>query len=108
MKNGMQHKAFIFKPTKNPMQSGTANVQHWVLEFTSDDRKFVEPLMGWVGSKDTTRQIKLRFPSQAEAVAYAEEHQIPYEIRNPNQRVVKPKSYTSNFAANRRKYSDKI
>jgi hypothetical protein len=103
----MQRKARIYKPAKTAMQSGSGKTDQWLLEFVSDDKKFVEPLMGWVGSRDTTRQIKLFFGTEAEAIAYAQAHDIPYELKEPKGRKIKPKSYAANFAANLRKYADK-
>ncbi len=102
----MQRKAIIYTPAKNAMQSGTRNTQSWILEFASDDRKFVDEMMGWIGGADTTRQLKLKFDSEAEAIAYAEEHNLAYETREPHQRSPHPKSYAKNFAFDRRKYSD--
>ncbi len=92
----------IYRPSKTAMQSGVRNTQRWVLEFDSVDNKFVEPLMGWTGSADTSGQLRLRFESRDAAVAFAERHGLSYRIREPKVRRVRPKSYAENFAYDRR------
>jgi hypothetical protein len=60
-------------------------------------RKDPDRLIGWVGSDDTTQQISLKFPTREAAIAYAERNGLTYQIDEPHQRVVKPKSYSDNF-----------
>ena len=36
----------IYKPARNAMQSGTNNINHWNLEFDTQER-WENPLMGW-------------------------------------------------------------
>lgn len=91
----------IYRPSKTAMQSGRSNTKMWVLEFDTGPTRFVEPLMGWVGSDDTTRQVRLRFSTKEEAVAYAEHNGFQYRVQEPKTRRIKPKSYAENFAFNR-------
>lgn len=102
----MTQKAIIFQPTKTAMQSGKAKTKSWHFKFISDDKKFVEPMMGWIGSNDTTRQLSLTFDTAEEAIAYAESKKIEYTVRQPHKRTLKKKSYADNFAFSQRKYSD--
>ena len=90
-------KARIFRPTKSAMQSGRANTKHWKLEFEQDGSRYIESLMGWTGSNDMTQEIKLWFETKDQAVAYAEKHQILYEVEEPEERDIVPKSYAENF-----------
>ena len=63
-------KAIIYIPNKNPMQSGNAKSNKWVLEFiTKDPTK--NPLMGWESSNDTYGEVKLEFSSKESAISYA-------------------------------------
>lgn len=96
--------AKIYKPARSAMQSGQANVREWLLEFVPRDGKFIDPLMGWTGSADTTRQVRLRFESKEAAVAYAERHGIAYQLFEPKPRrqVVRQNGYGDNFASSRR------
>ncbi len=79
------------------MQSGKARTREWVLEFVSDVPREVEPLMGWTSSADTRQQIRLRFPTKEEAVAYAERNGIEYRLIEPKTPKRRPKSYAENF-----------
>lgn len=93
--------ARIYQPDKNAMQSGKANMQGWIFAFTPEKPYFVDNLMGWVGMSETTKEVRLRFATQAEAVAYANKQGISYEIYQPNPRKMKPKAYADNFKYNR-------
>lgn len=88
----------IFRPAKNAMQSGRANTRHWVVEFEPADAKRPDPLMGWAGSGDTRSQVRLRFASEAEAVAFAERQGLAYTLIDPPARARPgPKVYADNF-----------
>jgi hypothetical protein len=84
------------------MQSGTAKTHAWVLEFEPEEAREIEPLMGWTSSGDMRQQVRLRFATAAEAVAYAERQGIPYQVfdgKTPTRRVI---AYSDNFAFKRR------
>ena len=90
--------ARIYKPTKTAMQSGVGNTKEWLLEFVDEqDNRFVEPLMGWTGTRNTLPQVKLWFETAEEAVAYAKENLIDFELVMPKERKVQAKSYAENF-----------
>ena len=89
--------ARIYQPAKSAMQSGRANTRHWLLEFEQSEKRRIDGLMGWTGSADTQAQVRLKFPSRGEAVAYAKKHGIIYDLKEPQARRVRPKSYTDNF-----------
>ncbi len=90
-------RARIFQPPKTAMQSGRAGSDHWVLEFEPAAPSRPDPLMGWIGSTDTQKQVRLTFETREEAIAYAERNTIPYDIELPRERRVKPKAYADNF-----------
>ena len=52
-------------------------------EFVPAERQQPDPLMGWVGSGDTQNQVRLRFGTREQAVAYAEANGLAYEIEEP-------------------------
>jgi len=94
--------ARIYKPSKTAMQSGLANTKAWLLDYEPEQPRQVEPLMGWTSSGDMRQQVRLRFPSKEEAVAYCEREGIPYQVfeaRPAPRRVI---SYSDNFAFKRR------
>jgi len=90
----------IYKPTKTAMQQGRAGTGRWVLEFEPGARR-VEPLMGWTSSEDTNAQVRLRFESKDEAIAYAQKHGLMYSLEEPRERKLRPKAYADNFAYRR-------
>ena len=94
-------RARIHRPAKSAMQSGTAQTKKWVLEYEQATRRQPDPLMGWISAQDTLNQIRLRFDMLEEAIAYAQKHGIDYQIIEPHERVVKPKSYADNFRYDR-------
>jgi NADH dehydrogenase len=96
--------ARIYQPSRSAMQSGQATTRDWVLEFVPADAKWVDPLMGWIGSDDMNSQVRLRFPTCEEAVAYADRYAIAYEVFEPKKRrhVLRQNGYGDNFASGRR------
>ena len=90
-------KAKIYQPAKTAMQSGAANMQNWIVEYEPQEAKKKDTLMGWVGSGDMRGQLRLKFNSKADAIAYAERNGLAYHVTEPNIRSVRPKSYSDNF-----------
>ena len=94
--------ARIYKPAKTAMQSGQAKTREWVLEYEPEEPRVVESLMGWTSSGDMKGQLRLRFDTKEEAVAYAERHGIPYQVQEAKPAPRHGLSYADNFAFSRR------
>jgi hypothetical protein len=94
--------ARIYKPAKTAMQSGSAKTKEWVLDFEPEKPRVVEPLMGWTSSADMTQEVRLRFDSAEEAVAYCERQGIPYQVFAPKRATRTAMSYSDNFSFKRR------
>lgn len=87
----------ISQPAKSVMQSASKN-NRWLLEFVPlRYSKFHEPIMGWTASKDMHTQLKLWFDTKKQAVDYAKQHCLEYEIIAPWHVPIIPKNYASNF-----------
>ena len=93
--------ARIYRPAKTAMQSGLGKTHDWVLNFDPNDAQRPDTLMGWAGSRDTLRQVTLRFPTQAEAETYCKTRGIDYTVVLPHAPTVRPKSYADNFRPDR-------
>ena len=93
--------ARIYKPAKTAMQSGTARTKLWALDYEPEQPRAVEPLMGWTSSGDMRQQLRLRFDTKEEAVAYCERNGVPYRVEEPKPEARKILSYSDNFAPNR-------
>jgi hypothetical protein len=87
----------IYQPTKNAMQSGRANLDRWILEYDSDTAQQVDSLMGWVGGGSTKRQVRMKFDSKDDAIAFAEREGLNYQVTEPKQRRILIKNYSNNF-----------
>jgi hypothetical protein len=94
--------ARIFRPAKNAMQSGHAKSREWVLEFEPASARRPDALMGWTQTDDTRTQLRLAFDTKEEAVAYAEQHGVAFEVFDPKpaKRIIK--AYADNFAFGRK------
>jgi hypothetical protein len=94
--------ARIYRPAKTAMQSGHAKTREWVLDYEPEEPRVVESLMGWTSSGDMKSQLRLRFATKEEAVAYAERHGIPYQVQEGKPATRKGLSYADNFSNTRR------
>ncbi len=91
----------IYQPASNAMQSGRAQTRSWIVEFEPSAAVRPNALMGWSGSNDTRRQVRLAFDSRDDAVAYAKKHGLDFQVQPPRERIVRPKAYSDNFRAGR-------
>jgi hypothetical protein len=89
--------ARIYKRPKNAMQSGKALTDQWILDFVPAEAKQPDPLMGWAGSGDTRRQLRLKFPSKDAAVAYAAKHGIDATVHATPPKKLTLQAYADNF-----------
>ncbi len=94
--------ARIYKPSKTAMQSGFANTKAWVLDFEPEAPRRVEPLMGWTSSGDMRQQLRLRFDTKEEAIAYCERRGVPYQVTENVPLKRRIMSYADNFSFKRR------
>lgn len=90
-------KAIIYRPCKNPMQSGEGNTKFWVLKFEKKSAQMVDNLIGWQGSEDMDQEIKLKFKSKEAALEYAKGEGLDFEVIDPKPRKIRIKSYADNF-----------
>lgn len=93
----------IYQPARNAMQSGTARIKGWVMEFPPQGRE-IDPLMGWISADDTQSQVRLRFDTLKQAEDYCRENSLDYTVQPRHKRAanVRPRGYGENFATDRR------
>ena len=89
-------KVKIYKPSKNPMQSGSGNNDKWFIEYITENSG-INPLMGWESSTDTYGEVKLEFKNKELAIEYAKKNKISFELIEPKIRKINKKSYADNF-----------
>lgn len=93
--------ARIYRPAKTAMQSGRAETRYWVLDFAPLTPREPDPLMGWSSAKDTLNEVRLKFDTLEEAIAFAQKRNIDYVVSLPHEPRFKPKSYADNFRYDR-------
>jgi hypothetical protein len=93
--------ARIYCPSKTATQSGFAKTRTWVLEFEPESPRQIDPLMGWTSSDDMRSQVRLRFATKEEAMAYADKNAIAYRLEDPKSATRKVVSYSDNFKPSR-------
>lgn len=89
-------KAIIYQPTRYVGQAGAKNSTFWMLEYV-DREASISPLMGWISSKNTNKQVHIKFDSKEAAIAFAKKNNISYEISDPQRKIIKPNIYSNNF-----------
>ena len=94
--------ARIYRPARTAMQSGKANTRLWELTFAPASARVSDPLMGWTQSADMNGQVKLRFATSEEAVAYARRYGIPFEVSPDTEKRKILRAYADNFAFQRK------
>ena len=96
--------ARIYQPSRTAMSSGTAKTRHWILEYTPESARSVDPLMGWTSSADTQAQVQLTFDSKEEALDYAADQGIEAVVLPAHRRKanIRKGGYGENFATDRR------
>jgi hypothetical protein len=93
--------ARILRPAKTAMSSGMGQTRSWILEYAPASKRQPEPIMGWTSSHDTLNQIRLKFPTLEEAVAFAQKEGLAYTVETPHEKAIKPKAYADNFRYDR-------
>lgn len=88
----------IYQPAKSAMQSGSGKTSRmWVVTVESPSHKYINPLMGWIGSANTDCQVWLTFKRKEDAIAYARNNGHHYTILEPHVKQKFLKNYASNF-----------
>jgi len=93
--------ACIYRPENQSVETAK---KPWRLRFDPESPRAIDPLMGWTSSSDMRAQVKLRFATKEEAIAYAERGGIPYRVEEPkpNSAWRGLQSYADNFKPTRK------
>lgn len=94
----------IYQPSKTAMSSGQAKTKYWILEYPAATSREIDPLMGWTSSNDTQSQVRIKFPTKEEAIAYAKDRKLDFTVREPQKRKfnIRNNGYGDNFSYNRK------
>lgn len=89
--------ARIIEEQRKTTQSGKAGQGRWTLEFERQQPQRADPLTGWNGSGDTRTQVRLKFNSKEEALAYAERKGLTVHLVPAPPVGLKIQAYSDNF-----------
>jgi ETC complex I subunit conserved region len=89
--------ARIIEEQRKTTQSGRARDGRWTLEFERQEALRPDPLTGWAGSGDTNTQVRLRFETKEEAVAYATAKGFAIHLVPAPPVALKLQAYADNF-----------
>ncbi len=89
--------ARIIEEQRKTTQSGKAGEGSWTLEFERQQPQRPDPLTGWNGSGDTKTQVRLRFDTREEALAYASKNGFEVHIVPAPPIALKLQAYADNF-----------
>lgn len=89
--------ARIIEEQRKTTQSGKAGQGRWTLEFERQQPQRADPLTGWNGSGDTRTQVRLKFNSKEEALAYATRKGFTVHLVAAPPVALKLQAYADNF-----------
>lgn len=89
--------ARIIEEQRKTTQSGKAGQGRWTLEFERQQPQRADPLTGWNGSGDTATQVRLKFDSKEQALAYAERKGLTVHLVPAAPVTLKIQTYADNF-----------
>jgi len=89
--------ARIIEEQRSTTQTGKPQDGRWTLEFERQQPQRPDPLTGWNGSGDTKTQVRLRFNSKDEALAYANRKGFEVHVVPSPPVSLKIQAYADNF-----------
>ena len=89
--------ARIIEEQRKTTQSGKAGQGRWTLEFERREPQRPDPLTGWNGSGDTATQVRLRFDTKEDALAYAQRKGLSVHLVPAGPTSLKLQAYADNF-----------
>ncbi|GMT37535.1 hypothetical protein PFISCL1PPCAC_28833, partial [Pristionchus fissidentatus] len=95
--------ARIFKQAREATQSAWNNTKAWKIELDNRGR-WHNNLIGWASSGDPLSNVSMhmKFASKEDAISFCEKNNWGYEVEEPQERQIKPKSYGWNYSWNKR------
>ena len=89
-------KYIIYKNKKSPTQSGKLHKDFWILEHINNKGVKTDLLTGWK-TTETNLIKKMKFLSKEEAILYAKNNSLEFEVLKEAKREMSNKSYADNF-----------
>jgi len=95
----------IYRPAKTAMQSRCGCDAQWRIEPVQETARHANPVTGWTIAEDPLSALcgRLTFATSGEALTFARARGWDFQLVQPNERIVTPKSYLDNFNPDRRR-----
>ncbi|KAF8364371.1 hypothetical protein PRIPAC_91294 [Pristionchus pacificus] len=95
--------ARIFKPAREATQQGWNNTRGWRIELDNRGR-WENALIGWASSGDPLSNVSMhmKFGTKEDAISFCQKNNWNFEVEEPKERSIKPKSYGSIYSWNKR------
>ena len=91
-------KIIIYRQAKSAMQSGKLNCKKWLAKpIEETNSRSINDLTRWVSCDSTQTQLKFEFTNKEDAIEYAVKNNFEYEVVEPQEFKIKPKSYAENI-----------
>lgn len=95
-------RARIYKYPQKVTQSGSVRSHRWILDYGQSSPRTHDALTGWIGCQETQTEVRLCFKTKDQAIQYAENHAIAYDLEEPTDRHYVAKNYDDNFSYSRK------
>ena len=90
----LKRTVYIYNPPPVATQSASVKTKGtWILRFEEEER-WGHNLMGWTSTRDPNHNMKVEFPSQKDAIQFAEENGYAYILENLDHHEKEPSSHT--------------
>ena len=89
-------KYIIYKNKKSPTQSGKLHKEFWILEHVNIKAVKTDLLTGWKTTQ-TNLIKKMKFLNKEEAITYAKNNNLDFEVLKDVDKEINNKSYADNF-----------
>ena len=89
-------KYIIYKYRKSPTQSGELQKDHWVLEHVNTKSVKTDLLTGWK-TTETNLIKKIKFLSKEDAISYAKNNNLDFEVITDKKKETRNRRYSDNF-----------
>ena len=86
----------IYKPSKSATQAGRFKTKQWLLEYPPS-KKETNPVTGWIGSDTTIQHLKLSFETKEQAIDFAKQKKLDFQVIEPNAEKAPTRKYEDNF-----------
>lgn len=87
----------IYRAQRKVTQSSKLPKGDWFLAYLPENPDNTDNVMGWKGGENSSLDIKLGFSSKEEAISYAKDEGLDFEVLESGKKGTVSKCYADNF-----------